>query len=145
METLKGCSKYLTEPSTSPGEPPVHKYTLRGVCTEPHVTYVLRRNIPDNIPDNSDFEPAPPGSDGYQWWRISFSVDDARSRQARNNSAPKNADLIGYTARKVREVEVLRAAREESKNVLLVYANNNAMSYKEETAPVALQVRSLPL
>ncbi|KAL5332666.1 hypothetical protein BJX70DRAFT_383526 [Aspergillus crustosus] len=131
LESLRNCSKYLTEPSTSPGEPPVHKYTLRGVCTEPHVTYVLRRSTSDNI----DAEPTP---DGYQWWRISFSIEDAKS-QARDSSAPKNADLIGYTARRVREVEVLRAAREESKNVLLVYANSNAMSFKEETVPVALQ------
>ncbi|KAL4884177.1 ubiquitin interaction motif protein [Aspergillus karnatakaensis] len=132
LETLRSCSKFLTEPSHSPGEPPVHKYTLRGVCTEPHVTYVLRRNVLD--------KPDEPASDDYQWWRLSFSVDDARSRQAqaRNNSAP-NADVIGYTARKVREVEVLRAAREESKNVLLVYANSNAMGYKEEALPGALE------
>ncbi|KAL5002860.1 hypothetical protein BDV10DRAFT_156381 [Aspergillus recurvatus] len=131
LESLKSYSKYLTEPSTSPGEPPVHKYTLRGVCTEPHVTYVLRRSIPN------DTEPKP---DEYEWWRISFSVDDAKSRQAQTGrSAPTDADVIGYTARKVREVEVLRAAREESKNVLLVYANSNAMNYKEEPAPAPLQ------
>ncbi|RDW74370.1 uncharacterized protein DSM5745_07032 [Aspergillus mulundensis] len=132
QESLKSYSKYLTEPSTSPGEPPVHKYTLRGVCTEPHVTYVLRRSIPE---DNT--EPKP---DEYEWWRISFSVDDAKSRQAQTgHPAPKEADVIGYTARKVREIEVLRAAREESKSVLLVYANSNAMNYKEEPAPAPLQ------
>ncbi|KAL4903931.1 hypothetical protein BDW74DRAFT_155659 [Aspergillus multicolor] len=132
QESLKSYSKYLTGPSTSPGEPPVHKYTLRGVCTEPHITYVLRRSIPE---DNT--EPKP---DDYEWWRISFSVDDAKSRQAQTGRpASKEADVIGYTARKVREVEVLRAAREESKSVLLVYANSNAMSYKEEPAPAPLQ------
>ncbi|KAL6234952.1 hypothetical protein BDW75DRAFT_151489 [Aspergillus navahoensis] len=132
MESLKSYSKYLTEPSTSPGEPPVHKYTLRGVCTEPHVTYVLRRSIADNITE--------PNPDEYEWWRISFSVEDAKSRQAQTGrSAPTDADVIGYTARKVREVEVLRAAREESKNVLLVYANSNAMNYKGGPVPVPLQ------
>jgi hypothetical protein len=136
LESLRGSSKFLTEPSDTPGEPPVHKYTLRGVCTEPHVTYVLRRRIPD---------PETPPSDDYDWWRISFSVDDAKTRQAETggtSSAPKDADVIGYTAHKVREVEVLRAAREESKNVLLVYANSNAMNFKEEPVPPTLQVRS---
>ncbi|KAL4916849.1 hypothetical protein BDW62DRAFT_185422 [Aspergillus aurantiobrunneus] len=134
FESLKRHSKYLTEPATSPGEPPVHKYTLRGVCTEPHVTYVLRRNVPKS--DNPDPKPS-----DYQWWRLSFSLDDAKSRQAQTGrtSAPRDADVIGYTARKVREVEVLRAAREETKNVLLVYANSNAMNFKEEPAPAALQ------
>jgi hypothetical protein len=83
--------------------------------------------------------------DEWQWWRISFSTDDAKAQQAeseqRDTSAPKNADVIGYTARKVREIEVLRAAREESKNVLLVYANSNAMNFREEPAPIPLQVR----
>ncbi|KAL3486714.1 hypothetical protein BJX62DRAFT_214713 [Aspergillus germanicus] len=133
LESLRGSSKFLTEPSDTPGEPPVHKYTLRGVCTEPHVTYVLRRRIPD---------PETPPSDDYDWWRISFSVDDAKTRQAETggtSSAPKDADVIGYTAHKVREVEVLRAAREESKNVLLVYANSNAMNFKEEPVPPTLQ------
>ncbi|KAL4981104.1 hypothetical protein BDW66DRAFT_3505 [Aspergillus desertorum] len=132
LERLESCSKYLTEPPTSPGEPPVHKYTLRGVCTEPHVTYVLWRSKLDSTTE--------PKLDDYEWWRISFSVDDAKSRQVQaGRSAPTDADVIGYTARKVREVEVLRAAREESRNVLLVYANSNAMNYKEEPAPAPLQ------
>ncbi|KAL4778061.1 ubiquitin interaction motif protein [Aspergillus varians] len=136
MASLKSYSRYLTEPSTIPGDPPVHKYTLRGVCTEPHVTYVLRRNIL-----SSDDSPESNPSDGYQWWRLSFSVDDSKSSEVQSGrtSAPKDADVIGYTARKVQEVEVLRAAQEESKNVLLVYANSNAMNFKEEPIPAALQ------
>lgn len=134
MESLKAHSRYLTEPSSSPDEPPVHKYTLRGVCTEPHVTYVLRRST------HSHENPEP--SDEYQWWRLSFSVDDAKLKQSQagQTSAPKDADVIGYTAHKVREVEVLRAAREESKNVLLVYANSNAMNFQDDQIPEALQV-----
>ncbi|KAI9374237.1 hypothetical protein BJX61DRAFT_325631 [Aspergillus egyptiacus] len=133
LKSLRSYSRFLTEPSASPGEPPVRKYTLRGVCTEPHVTYVLRRGVGSEN-DNSAAD--------YEWWRVSFSVDDAKSRQAetgRTSSAPRDADVIGYTARRVREVEVLRAAREESTNVLLVYANSNAMNFKEEPLPHALQ------
>ncbi|OOF92777.1 hypothetical protein ASPCADRAFT_210041 [Aspergillus carbonarius ITEM 5010] len=138
LESLRGYSKILTEASSS-GESPHHKYTLRGVCTEPHVTYVLRRHAPDS-PMNG-FESAK--TNEYQWWRISFSTDDAKNRQTEakqeSNAALHNSDVIGYTARKVREVEVLRAAREESRNVLLVYANSNAMDFSEEPAPRQLQ------
>ncbi|GLA24416.1 hypothetical protein AnigIFM63326_000463 [Aspergillus niger] len=138
MESLRGYSKILTEASSS-GELPHHKYTLRGVCTEPHVTYVLKRRVSDGSTNGC----ATSTEDEYQWWRISFSTDDAKNRQAGTNSegdaALHNSDVIGYTARKVREIEVLRAAREESKNVLLVYANNNAMNVPEEPAPSQLQ------
>ena len=86
----------------------------------------------------------PTAADEWQWWRISFSTDDAKARQveSQQSDAPssKNADVIGYTARKVREIEVLKAAREESKNVLLVYANGNAMNFREEPIPSPLQV-----
>ncbi|BCS12273.1 hypothetical protein ALUC_50319A [Aspergillus luchuensis] len=138
MESLRSYSKILTEASSS-GELPHHKYTLRGVCTEPHVTYVLKRRVPEGSTNGCTTS----ADDEYQWWRISFSTDDAKNRQAGTSSegdaALHNSDVIGYTARKVREIEVLRAAREESKNVLLVYANNNAMNVPEEPAPSQLQ------
>lgn len=53
---------------------------------------------------------------------------------------PTNADVAGYTARPVREIEVLRAAREEARSVLLVYANENAVNFKEGPLPPQLQV-----
>lgn len=80
----------------------------------------------------------------WQWWRISFSVEDAKAQRAESNpngnAASNNADVVGYTARKVREIEVLKAAREESKTVLLVYAHDNAMKMQYEEAPPPLQV-----
>lgn len=136
MESLRSYSKILTEHPASSDEPPYHKYTLRGVCTLPHVTYVHRPRE-DYSGDGSQTEE-------WQWWRISFSTEDAKTRQAESNrnshAAPNNADVVGYTARKVREIEVLRAAREESKSVLLVYANANATNYKNDDLPPALQV-----
>ncbi|KAB8274833.1 hypothetical protein BDV30DRAFT_225461 [Aspergillus minisclerotigenes] len=138
IETLRGYTKILTEPSDVSGKTPHYKYTLRGVCTEPHVTYVLR---PSGHTEMADTEPT--AVDEWQWWRISFSTDDAKARQAElqqsDASTSKNADVIGYTARKVREIEVLKAAREESKNVLLIYANGNAMNFREEPIPPPLQ------
>jgi hypothetical protein len=87
-----------------------------------------------------------PAEDVWQWWRISFSTNDARARhveasRGKSSAAPKNADVIGYTVRKVREIEVLRAARDESRTVLLVYANSNAMSIREDPIPPPLRVR----
>lgn len=141
LATLRSYSKILTEPSDSPGEPPYHRYTLRGVCTEPHVTYVLRRRATG--------EPKESETDGeWQWWRISFSIEDAKARRAAmnpDNPASKDADVVGYTARKVREVEVLKAARDESKTVLLVYAHDNAMNMQDEPAPPQLQVSHVVL
>ncbi|KAF9893937.1 hypothetical protein FE257_008908 [Aspergillus nanangensis] len=136
IEVLRNYSKTLTEPSTSPDEPPHHKYTLRGVCTQSHITYILRRST-TNIPDSGSPDPE------WQWWRISFSTEDAKARQSKSSqgesAGPKNADVIGYTATKVREVEVLRAAREESKSVLLVYAKDSALNIPEHPAPPQLQ------
>ncbi|PIG87750.1 ubiquitin interaction motif protein [Aspergillus arachidicola] len=138
IETLRGYTKILTEPSDVSGKTPHYRYTLRGVCTDPHVTYVLRPSDHTEMADNE-----PTTVDEWQWWRISFSTDDAKARQAELQKSDvftsKNADVIGYTARKVREIEVLKAAREESKNVLLIYANGNAMNFREEPVPPPLQ------
>ncbi|GIK00268.1 hypothetical protein Aspvir_004288 [Aspergillus viridinutans] len=141
VETLRNYSKFLTEPSESPTEPPQHRYSLRGVCTEPHITYVLKPVTSHNSEQATDLQPS--AGDQWQWWRISFSTDDAKARQAETNrdgkAAASTADVVGYTARKVREIEVLHAAREESKNVLLVYANSNAMSVQANPLPAELQ------
>ncbi|CAI7571444.1 unnamed protein product [Penicillium manginii] len=143
LETMRTYSKTLTEPSDSPGEPPIHKYTLRGVCTEPHVTYVLRSERASDPNDLMELDNQSDAQD--QWWRISYSAEDGKTRQAEkrdaqgNQSASQHGDVIGYTARKVREVEVLHAAREEWRTVLLVYASDNAMNAKVEAAPRQLQ------
>lgn len=158
LESLKLYTHQLTAPSNTPNNPPYHKYTLRGVCTLPHVTYVLKR---DPIKSSEgDTETNSRNSNSWQWWRISFSVEDAKARLAEEiqkpasqvqsaqdgipslpvHSAPNHADVAGYTAKRVREVEVLRAAKEESPNVLLVYANENAINFQDGLAPAPLKV-----
>ncbi|CEJ60237.1 hypothetical protein PMG11_08819 [Penicillium brasilianum] len=143
METLRGYSKQLTEAPDAPGEPPLRKYTLRGVCTEPHVTYVLKRADANGSGDLMDLDGDQ--ATGDQWWRISYSTEDGKTRQAAkreaqgNNVASQDGDIIGYTARKVREIEVLRAAREEWRSVLLVYASDAAVNAPVEPAPTQLQ------
>jgi hypothetical protein len=144
METLRGYSKLLTEAPDAPGEPPLRKYTLRGVCTEPHITYVLKRADANGSGDLMDLDGEQ--ATGDQWWRISYSTEDGKTRQAAkreaqgNTVASQDGDVIGYTARKVREIEVLRAAREEWRSVLLVYASDAAVNAPVETAPTQLQV-----
>lgn len=138
IDALRNHCKLFTEPSPDSAKSPHHEYTLRGVCTEPHVTYILRRCAAEASISNE-----------WQWWRISFSTDDAKARQVEREAhqsnerraAPANADVIGYTARKVREVEVLHAAREQSKSVVLVYASKNALNIQEGSVPPQLQVR----
>ncbi|KAJ5913304.1 hypothetical protein N7504_002187 [Penicillium tannophilum] len=142
IETMNRYSKMLTEPSESPHEPPSHRYSLRGVCTEPHVTYVLKDRETKIQGDAMDVDGE---QDGSQWWRISFSTEDGKTRQAEkreaqgDQAAMPNGDVMGYTARKVPETEVLRAAREEYRSVLLVYASDAALDVKVEPAPSQLQ------
>ncbi|KXG49926.1 uncharacterized protein PGRI_058940 [Penicillium griseofulvum] len=145
VESLREISKTLTEPPKSPSEPPVYKYTLRGVCTEPHVTYVLSNPntaAPGHLMDmDSDIEK----SSDYQWWRISFSAEDGKTQRAEkrkakgNTTASQDGEVVGYTIRKVQETEVLQAAREEWSSVLLVYASENAVNAQVDPAPSQLQ------
>ena len=85
--------------------------------------------------------------DDYQWWRISYSAEDGKTRQAEKRqpqgttAATQGGDVVGYTIRKVSEIEVLQAAREEWGSVLLVYASENAMNARVDPAPPQLQVR----
>lgn len=87
--------------------------------------------------------------DDYQWWRVSFSAEDGKTRQAEtrhaqdHNATADSGDVVGYTTRKVSEIEVLRAAREEWSSVLLVYASEKAVNAPVNAAPPALQVRSI--
>ncbi|KAJ5647399.1 hypothetical protein N7490_003771 [Penicillium lividum] len=141
LETMHSYSRMLTEPSESPQESPSHKYTIRGVCTEPHITYVLKGYEAKEEGDVMDVD----GKDCPQWWRISFSAEDGKTRQAEkrqaqgDESTPHNGDVIGYTARKVSESEVLRAASEDWKSVLLVYASDAALNAPVDPAPLQLQ------
>ncbi|KAJ6034899.1 uncharacterized protein N7446_009656 [Penicillium canescens] len=140
VKSLREISKTLTEPSESPSEPPTYKYTLRGVCTQPHITYVLS-NAKAGSPDLMDME----DESGDQWWRISYSTEDGKTRQAEkrkaqgDNTTTQNGDVVGYSASKVREDEVLQAARDEWRSVLLVYASENAMKAPVDPAPAQLR------
>jgi hypothetical protein len=151
LESLREISKTLTEPPKSPSEPPVYKYTLRGVCTEPHVTYVLSNPKATGPTHLMDMDTDTETSGGYEWWRISFSKEDGKIRQGEKRKAQSNpetsddGDVIGYTVRKVQEAEVLQAAREEGSSILLIYASENAMNAQVDPAPSQLQVRYITI
>jgi hypothetical protein len=134
------------------------------VSTKPHITYVLHRV------DSSDESSTDTIDNEWQWWRISFSKDDAKkpSQEATKSEAPtsqresmgwgvpvgpasewqkammkeehREGEHLGYTITKVREIEVLKAAREENNTVLLVYASESAMQHPESILQPALKV-----
>ncbi|KAI9700406.1 MAG: hypothetical protein M1836_002421 [Candelina mexicana] len=168
---LRKLSAMLTEPSSDPENPPHHLYTLRGVSTEPHITYVLRPLDPattDNTPDAV--------ARGWQWWKLSYSNSETKplSRTASppykssstcfltesalralnlSNNTAKNpsyessssdldslkANIVTYSKQKVPEIQVLKAARVESRTVLLVYASEKAVHFKTGELPPQLQ------
>ncbi|EPS34670.1 hypothetical protein PDE_09634 [Penicillium oxalicum 114-2] len=145
METLRSYSKTLTEAPEAPGEPPLSRYSLRGVCTKPHITYVLKRADNRNGGDLMELGAEQQASTGDQWWRISYSTEDGKTQQQAKQkgqetaTAAQSGDVMGYTVTKVREIEVLRAAREEWKSVLLVYASDAAVNAPVDPAPTQLR------
>ncbi|KAL8734886.1 MAG: hypothetical protein Q9166_001238 [cf. Caloplaca sp. 2 TL-2023] len=115
---LRQLSKLLTEPSDIPEESPHDRYTLRGVCAEPNTVYVQERSRIDtqgSLPDG-------PAAD-WQWWKFHYD-SNAHSR---------------FSCTKVREIEVLKVAREESPGAILVYASNKAMSIEDKVLPAPLK------
>ena len=72
-DKLRELSKLFTEPSDVPEENPHEKYTLQGVCAEPHTVYVRERNKPGNDSDLPDV-----GSEEWQWWKLSYEASAAQ-------------------------------------------------------------------
>jgi hypothetical protein len=171
LEVYRSVVQQFTQPSPDPNEPPTHRYTLRGVSTKPHITYVLRpvlEDLMDVSDENSgeakdEFSGNCAGETAWQWWRISFSDEESYSSgelpilgpptqaemEAREMLASNgygqfsdwsrkiqpHESRSGFSVRKVREVEVLKAAREENNSVLLVYANDEAINIDPSRVP----------
>lgn len=85
--SLREVSAMLTAPSENPQFNPKHRYKLRGVSTDPNITYILGRveEASDNALDSEPY-----GEDGIavddstmeeQWWRISYSSADTKPMQ----------------------------------------------------------------
>ncbi|KAL8826488.1 MAG: hypothetical protein Q9170_007380, partial [Blastenia crenularia] len=117
-DKLRELSKLFTEPSDVPGETPREKYTLRGVCAEPHTVYVQERAANGSEEDLLDV-----GTDEWQWWKLNYEISAAHP--------------ISRT--KVREIEVLKAARDEAPSAFLVYASERAMAVENGELPAPLK------
>ncbi|KAL9596116.1 MAG: hypothetical protein Q9219_006015 [cf. Caloplaca sp. 3 TL-2023] len=117
-EKLRELSKLLTEPSNIAEETPHDKYTLRGVCADPSTVYVLERNIPDSDDGMPEGE-----ADEWRWWKLSYEANAVQP----------------ISCNKVREVEVLKAARNEASSAYLVYASERAMTVEHKELPAPLK------
>ncbi|KAL9000040.1 MAG: hypothetical protein Q9169_001285 [Polycauliona sp. 2 TL-2023] len=115
---LRELSKLLTEPSDIPEESPHDKYTLRGVCADPHTVYVQERTKMETHEDMLDGD-----AEDWQWWKLHYESNQTTS----------------ISCTKVRQVEVLKAVRDESPSAVLVYANNKAMSVENKQLPPELE------
>ncbi|KAL8803592.1 MAG: hypothetical protein Q9182_003097 [Xanthomendoza sp. 2 TL-2023] len=116
---LREVSKLLTLPCEIPEESPHDRYTLRGVCAEPHTVYVQERarvELEDNL---IDLEP-----DNWQWWKLEYEKSRAQTQ---------------VSCTKVREIEVLQAVRTESPSAILVYASDRAMAVEKRELPPQLR------
>ncbi|KAI4149572.1 MAG: hypothetical protein LQ341_001282 [Variospora aurantia] len=116
---LRELSKLFTESSDNPDDCPQDRYTLRGVCAAPHIVYVQERIKSDSEDDLLDLGP---GED-WQWWKLSYEANAAQP----------------VSCTKVREIEVLKAARDEAPSAILVYASDRAMAVENRALPPSLQ------
>ncbi|MCJ1313804.1 hypothetical protein MMC25_007484 [Agyrium rufum] len=119
LEQMRELSKLLTHPSGSDDEAPKHRYTLRGVSADYRTIYVLTKTDLNISDDLLSYEAA----DAEQWWKITYSIGESNP--------------ITYT--RVREVEALKAARDEGPSALLIYASDRAMSCPQQPLPSELK------
>ncbi|TVY84170.1 hypothetical protein LSUE1_G000958 [Lachnellula suecica] len=118
-EAFRNLSTLYTDPASEvdPAAPKFHKYSLRGVSTAKNTMFAE----PDLIDINLNGES--PQSKSDQWWRIHFAVSG------------RNSVIVEKTT----EDKVLEAAKTESRNILLVYASDKAMSFENKALPPPLE------
>ncbi|KAL9640894.1 MAG: hypothetical protein Q9204_000514 [Flavoplaca sp. TL-2023a] len=115
---LRELSKLLTEPSDVHEESPSDRYTLRGVCAAPNIVYVQEKTQMETFDDMLNGE-----AEDWQWWKLQFECNHTTS----------------FSCTKVRQVEVLKAVRDESPSAVLVYASDKAMSVENKELPPELK------
>ena len=116
-QRVREVTRSYREPNTHPDSTNLHRYTLRGASTDPSVVYVLANpNTTEDLLDTAQ--------DDWQWWRLSY--DQSSDHPVRSE--------------RVEQAEVLRAAKGDSDEVLLVYASDNAVAYPTE--PISSRLRN---
>lgn len=139
---IQEISKQYTEPGDDPNEPPRMKYVLQGVATKPEIMYVRERSQ-DLLGLETESED---DREEYQWWRIHWShstssdanqfrpplIGPVNQPHAQDSNAvwSDEQSSLPYSVTQVTEQNVIEAARTENHSVVLVYANENAMSFK---------------
>jgi hypothetical protein len=139
-EALKKLSGLYTNAPQDPDAPKLHSYTLRGVSTTKNTFYVCRVAEPDLI--NMDLDSLEQTNSG-QWWRIDYSTSGSSKVSVEVCPSFHCLKCKLTSIQKTTEETVLNAAKNESKNITLVYASEKAMEFKLETQalPGPLDVR----
>ncbi|KIV90762.1 hypothetical protein, variant 1 [Exophiala mesophila] len=167
-QKMREIALQLTKPTPESPNMPQHKYTLQGVSTKPTITYLRRPNTDLLMLDQDDDSSEDPewqwwrlawiqdelykqmGPAGPVQGPITQSQAEASKRTLGFgagldlNVAPEltAAEVEGpkpYEARKVTEAEVLEAIKSEHSSVVLVYANEYAMSFPRGELNMALK------
>lgn len=112
-------SHVLTEVTENSKTSPKFRYRLRGVATKPNITYVLQHGTEAIARDEGWHESA-------QWWKIECRTQDT--------------PYFEFLPERVTQTEVLRAAKSDSKDVLLIYANDVAIDEEVHGIPTSLEV-----
>jgi len=114
--TMEEISDLLKDPpakeTTASRVTPQRAYRLCGASTDPHVLYL---RYPTSLVGDAE-------SRSYQWWKIHYTHEAT------------------ITKTTISEAEVLKAASEDSRNALLVYASDNALYQQFPALSMDLQV-----
>jgi hypothetical protein len=116
---LRRHTRFLTEPSRNPDIPPKVRYWLRGIATNDNITYVLQSPAEPLVKDDDWAEQA-------QWWKIGRRPNDTMHSE--------------FAPERIKQSEVLAAARNDSREVVLVYASDEAIAPSHDTPAAPLEV-----
>lgn len=167
-EKMREIALQLTKPTPESPNVPHHKYTLQGVSTKPTITYLRRPNTDLLMLDQDEESSEDPDWQWWRLAWIQDEVykqmgpagpvqGPITQSQA---EAPKRILGFGagldlnpvpeltateveipkpYEARKVTEAEVLEAIKSEHSSVVMVYANEYALSFPRSEPNMALK------
>lgn len=120
----------------------MHKYHLCGVSTTKETIYLRCRTEPDLI--DMDLDAADPRVTGSQWWKIKYTIADAKPVTTVVSIGPFGVVQQTCTKKaviqKVTLDDVLTAAMAESKAPIVIYASERALAEPVRPLPDALEV-----
>jgi hypothetical protein len=114
--------RFTSPEASTPEHPPLTKYSLRGLCADPLVFYLLVRGENDTKAEAIKNE---------QWWRIEWFNGNPEL-----DSRPFDVSMATLD-------HVLATAKSQGDNILLIYARENASSV-DDPLPGPLKVNTTP-